>query len=68
MWGSDYPHPEGIWPFTKDQMYQTFQGLPEDEVAAMLGGNAAEFYGFDTQKLAPLAAKIGPEKSWLSAS
>jgi hypothetical protein len=49
-------------------MYETFQGLPEDEVVAMLGGNALEFYGFDSQKLAPLVARIGPEKSWLSAS
>ena len=65
MWGSDYPHPEGSWPFTKDQMHETFRGLPEDEVAAMLGGNAADFYGFDRQKLAPLVARIGPEKSWL---
>jgi hypothetical protein len=29
----------------------------------MLGGNAARFYGFDTEKLAPLVARIGPEKS-----
>jgi hypothetical protein len=29
----------------------------------MLGGNAARAYGFDTEKLAPLAARIGPEKS-----
>ncbi len=67
MWGSDYPHPEGSWPFTKDQMHATFHGLPEDEVTAMLGGNAADFYGFDKEKLAPLVAKIGPKKSWLSA-
>ncbi len=63
MWGSDYPHPEGSWPHTREQMIETFQGLPEDEVAAMLGGNAAAFYGFDTEKLAPLVARIGPEKS-----
>ena len=31
----------------------------------MLGGNATEFYGFDAEKLAPLVARIGPEKSWL---
>jgi hypothetical protein len=29
----------------------------------MLGGNAARFYGIDTEKLAPLVARIGPEKS-----
>ena len=63
MWGSDYPHPEGSWPFTRDQMITTFKGLPEDEIAAMLGGNAAEFYGFDSEKLAPIVAQIGPEKS-----
>ena len=68
MWGSDYPHPEGSWPFTRDQMHATFVGLPEDEVAAMLGGNAAAFYGFDSEKLAPLVDKIGPEKSWLAGS
>ncbi len=28
----------------------------------MLGGNAVETYGFDREKLASLAARIGPEK------
>ncbi len=63
MWGSDFPHPEGSWPHTREQMLETFTGLPEDEIAAMLGGNAARRYGFDVEKLAPLVARIGPEKS-----
>ena len=62
MWGTDYPHPEGSWPHTAEQRYDTFHDLPEDEIAAMLGGNAAEFYGLDTEKLAPHVARIGPEK------
>jgi predicted TIM-barrel fold metal-dependent hydrolase len=62
MWGSDYPHPEGSWPVTREQMVETFHGLPEAEVAAMLGGNAARVYGFDVEKLAPIVARIGPEK------
>jgi len=62
MWGSDYPHPEGSWPFTARQMHGTFDGLPQDDVARMLGGNAADWYGFDREKLAPLVARIGPEK------
>jgi predicted TIM-barrel fold metal-dependent hydrolase len=62
MWGTDYPHPEGSWPYTKDQLQETFHGLPEDEIGRMLGGNAAEFYAVDTEKLAPLVARIGPEK------
>ena len=63
MWGNDYPHPEGDWPHTRKYMIETFHGLPEDEIAAMLGGNAAEFYGFDAEKLAPIVERIGPEKS-----
>lgn len=63
MWGSDYPHPEGSWPYTREQMIETFRQLPDTELTAMLGGNAAKLYGFDTEKLAPLVAKIGPKKS-----
>jgi predicted TIM-barrel fold metal-dependent hydrolase len=63
MWGSDFPHPEGSWPHTRDQMRETFLDVPDAELAAMLGGNAAEVYGFDVEKLAPLAARIGPPKS-----
>jgi len=63
MWGTDYPHPEGTWPLTQPMMAEVFRGLPEDEIAAMLGGNAAEFYGFDTAALQPLADRIGPRKS-----
>lgn len=63
LWGSDYPHPEGTWPVTRPQMRDTFRGLPAADIAAMLGGNAARFYGFDTDALAPLVARIGPELS-----
>ena len=31
-------------------------------VVAILGGNAVDFYGLDVEKLAPIAARIGPEK------
>lgn len=63
MWGSDYPHPEGTWPFTKPQVHETFDHLPQQEVADMLGGNAARFYGLDVKALAPLVERIGPQKS-----
>jgi hypothetical protein len=29
----------------------------------MLGGNAVRFYGLDAEKLAPIAARIGPEQA-----
>ncbi len=62
-WGSDYPHPEGTWPNTAEHMKETFHQLPEDELALMLGENAARWYGFDTEKLAPIVDRIGPQKS-----
>lgn len=61
MWGSDYPHPEGTWPHTKERLEQTFAGIPQDEIALMIGGNAAKVYGFDAEVLAPLVDRIGPE-------
>jgi len=60
MWGSDYPHPEGTWPHTREQMRETFTGLPEGELRAMLGGNAVRVYGFDAEALAGVARRIGP--------
>jgi len=67
MWGSDYPHPEGTWPATQKMMVEVLGGLPEDEIAAMLGGNAAAFYDFDVEALKPLVQKIGPEKDLFRA-
>jgi len=63
LWGSDYPHPEGTWPKTRHHLFETFRGVPEDELALMLGGNAARVYGFDLENLGPLVARIGPEKA-----
>ncbi|NQZ94958.1 MAG: amidohydrolase family protein [Myxococcales bacterium] len=67
MWGSDYPHPEGTWPNTAARLADSFVGVPEDEIAAILGGNAVEFYGFDSEKLVSIAAAVGPEKSAFTA-
>jgi len=67
MFGTDYPHVEGTWPNTAARLRHTFGGLPEAEVAAMLGGNAAEAYGFDLEKLSPVADQVGPEVSTLLA-
>ncbi len=63
MWGTDYPHPEGSWPYTRSQMVESFRGFPEADLTAMLGGNAARIYGFDEEKLAPIVERIGPEAS-----
>lgn len=63
MWGSDFPHPEGSWPSTRDQMVQTFHDLPDEEIADILGENAVRFYGFDREALSGVAARVGPARA-----
>lgn len=60
MWGSDYPHKEASHPYSLEAIKAAFSGVPRDEVAMMLGGNAARLYGFDLDVLAPIAARVGP--------
>ena len=67
MWGSDFPHPEGSWPHTRDQMSAALAGLRDEEVAAVLGGNAVELYGLDVRTLAPIAERIGPRRTAFAA-
>ncbi|GMU77488.1 MAG: amidohydrolase [Acidimicrobiia bacterium] len=47
MWGNDYPHPEGTWPTSQDVNAKQFDGVPDDEVAAIVGANAARVFGFE---------------------
>ena len=66
MWGSDYPHDEGTYPFTREHLRQLFHDTPADELQRLLGGNAAKLYDFDLDKLAPIAATVGPTVAELS--
>lgn len=36
--------------------------MPENEIETIIAGNAIDSYGLDAEKLAPIAARIGPEK------
>jgi predicted TIM-barrel fold metal-dependent hydrolase len=60
MWGNDFPHPEGTWPYTREFLKDRFWDVPIDETEQILGLNAAEFYNFDLAKLQPIAEAIGP--------
>lgn len=44
LWASDYPHPEGTFPESQAVVERIFQGIPEDEMRAIVGGNAARLY------------------------
>ena len=68
MWGSDYPHMEGTWPHTQEKLRGLFTGVPESDLRAMLGENAARIYGFDLTKLAPIAERVGPRVEEFAAA
>jgi predicted TIM-barrel fold metal-dependent hydrolase len=45
MWGSDYPHPDGVWPESSKYIEEQFGHLPPDIVRKITCDNAREFYG-----------------------
>jgi predicted TIM-barrel fold metal-dependent hydrolase len=58
LWGNDYPHYEGCYPYSRENMRLAFADVDETEVRMMLGENAAKLYGFDLEALRPAAEKI----------
>lgn len=60
MWGNDFPHPEGTWPYTREFLKSRFWDIPIDETARILGQNHVDFYGFDVDLLRPIADRVGP--------
>ena len=53
MWGNDFPHPEGTWPYTREFLKERFHDIPVDETERILGLNQVDFYGFDVDRLQP---------------
>jgi predicted TIM-barrel fold metal-dependent hydrolase len=48
MWGSDYPHPDGVWPESSKYIAEQFGHLPPDVVHKITCENAGKFYGLIT--------------------
>jgi len=44
LWGADYPHTEGVWPRSREQIAKDFVGVPEADVYKMVVDNAARLY------------------------
>jgi hypothetical protein len=59
LWGNDYPHYEGCFPHSRENMRLAFADVDRREVRKMLGENAAALYGFDLELLRPLAERLG---------
>ena len=57
LWGNDYPHYEGCYPYSRENMRFAFSEVDPKEVRMMLGENAANLYGFDLAVLESAAAR-----------
>ena len=60
MWGLDYPHSEGPYPYVLESLQVALAGVPRNEVEMMLSRTAAKVYGFDLGALDRQAARLGP--------
>jgi predicted TIM-barrel fold metal-dependent hydrolase len=47
MWGNDYPHIEGTFPYSQKAVDEQFAGVPEDEIIQIVHDNAAGLYRLD---------------------
>ena len=46
MWGSDFPHPDGVWPDSQEFLEREVAHLPEATRRKVICENAAKLYGF----------------------
>jgi predicted TIM-barrel fold metal-dependent hydrolase len=46
MWGSDFPHPDGVWPDSQEYIQKELGHLPADVRRKVVCENAGRFYGF----------------------
>jgi predicted TIM-barrel fold metal-dependent hydrolase len=60
MWGTDYPHPEGSWPHTRDRLETDFQQVSVEDTRLLLGLNAVRCYDLDLPALRRIAEQVGP--------
>ncbi|HTK16310.1 MAG TPA: amidohydrolase family protein, partial [Acidimicrobiia bacterium] len=60
MWGADYPHSEGSYPYTTEALRAAFAPCPPAETKQMIEANAAAVYTFDLEALREIGDRIGP--------
>ena len=47
MWGSDFPHPDGVWPDSQSFIEKELGHLTDETRHRIVCGNAAKLYGFE---------------------
>jgi predicted TIM-barrel fold metal-dependent hydrolase len=60
MWGADYPHSEGSYPYTTEALRAAFATCPPEETQLMVETTPAAVYGFDLAALRAIGARVGP--------
>jgi predicted TIM-barrel fold metal-dependent hydrolase len=60
MWGSDYPHHEGVSPYSREHLRRSFHDWTPEELDQVLTTTAAQVYGFDVDTLVARAVEVGP--------
>ncbi len=45
LWGSDYPHPEGTYPKSREILEKQFEGVEQEAVDSITWRNAVDLYG-----------------------
>ena len=58
MWGNDYPHDEGTFPYSPRLIDDIRACLTKKQAHDVLAGNAARLYGFDLDYLAKNRAEV----------
>ena len=48
MWGSDFPHSAGNWPYSRKLIDEMFAGVPQPELKQMVALNAVKFFHLDS--------------------
>ena len=56
MWGSDYPHGDGVWPESSHYIEKQFTALSDAQVRKITCDNAVEFYRLPQAESASVAA------------
>ena len=60
MWGSDFPHSEGSFPYTTEALRASLSAATEPEMRMMLSDTAAKVYGFDVDAIRKQVGAVGP--------
>lgn len=47
LWGSDYPHPDSVWPNSKEAIQRQLGHLSAETIKKITHDNAAKLYGLD---------------------